>query len=65
MGFLLSPMMRDPGSFGRPVADGVTDRLSLVRKVAVIQNECRALLDPAIDVELYRVRDGKRLSAHR
>jgi hypothetical protein len=65
MGFLLSPMLRDPESFGRLVADGVTDRSSLVRSVAAIRNEGHALLDPAIGVELYRVRAGRRLSARR
>jgi hypothetical protein len=55
-GFLLSPLLTDPDSFGSLFQDGGIDPRTEVRALSIIQSDtARRLYEPAIGVRLYKV----------
>lgn len=55
-GFLLSPLLADPDSFGRLFQDGGIDPRTEVRALSIVQSDmARRLYEPAIGVRLYKV----------
>jgi hypothetical protein len=55
-GFLLSPLLLDPASFGRLFVEGGIDPRTEVRDLSILQSDtARRLYEPAIGVRLYKV----------
>jgi len=55
-GFLLSPLLLDPASFGRLLVEGGIDPRTEVRDLSIMQSDlARRLYEPAIGVRLYKV----------
>jgi hypothetical protein len=63
-GFLLSPLLLDPASFGRLLEDGEIDPQMEVRDLAIVQSDlARQLYEPAIGVRLYKLHVRQRVQA--
>jgi hypothetical protein len=55
-GFLLSPLLADPDSFGRLFFEDGIDPRTEVHALSIVQSDpARRLYEPAISVRLYKV----------
>jgi hypothetical protein len=65
-GFLLSPLLRDPLSFGRLIQSGKSDPEGDVTEMAIIQPaRARHFTEPAIRVRFYKIGPGSPIEARR
>ncbi len=61
-GFLLSPLLMDPASFGHLFVEGGIDPRAKVQDLAILQSEwARRLYEPVIGVRLYKIDRRRRL----
>jgi len=62
MGFLLSPLLLDPSSFGRLFVEGGIDPQAEVRELTIIQSKLgQRLFEPAIGIRLYKIHFHRRV----